>query len=194
MTNHWHFSIVNVKEGNPVLCCWVHLKIPIPRDGGLDREKMTIMKESVVTGNGGTVSGRGQDVEKSVTTYFFSNQDAKKNGAGAGQSGITETAPEPAIPQNKVGQFCGQAIELKLCKCLHGIYRFSAVHVLVILSRFFYRLLEVWFSGKDPLGAGLQPSNFGRQHDTGGWRAEGVGCPCQVQLARQLSVREALKQ
>ena len=73
----------------------------------------------------------------------WSLRDGRHPSPGAGQSGITETAPEPAIPQNKVGQFCGQAIELKLCKCLHGIYRFSAVHILVILSRFFYRLLEV---------------------------------------------------
>ena len=57
---------------------------------------MTIMKESVVTENGG--AGSGQD--ESVTTYFFSSEDTK--GAGAGHSGSNGNASEQTIPQNKV--------------------------------------------------------------------------------------------
>ena len=55
---------------------------------------MTIMKESVVTENGG--AGRVQD--ESVTTYFFSSEDSKE----AGHSGSNGKASEQTIPQNKV--------------------------------------------------------------------------------------------
>ena len=57
---------------------------------------MTIMKESVVTENGGAGAGRVQD--ESVTTYFFSSEDTK----GAGHSGSNGKASEQTIPQNKV--------------------------------------------------------------------------------------------
>ena len=63
---------------------------------------MTIMKESVVTENGGSVSGQGvgKDQDQSVTTYFFSSEDTK--GPGAGHSGTNGKASEQTIPQNKV--------------------------------------------------------------------------------------------